>query len=358
MVIIFISSLTGGGAEKVANMLAKYTSIKVPVTFVYINGSPQNEPSVDNCTFLKISARSTLLSAPSFMKLLITLKPSAVIAFGNSCIMVAAACRALFWKDFILVGSERSNLSRNNKFLDKWFGIYRYFLRVSFLTCDKIHCVSEGSKIDLCRQLNIASEKVTVIYNPITRPALNLSADSDRIGVFLKSLDGPIVFAVGRLSSEKDYHLLISAFASFRNCNGGNLVIFGEGDLLSILKEFALSIGVGSYVHFMGFVENPFRFSEYADLYVLCSKYEGYPNALLEALVSGVSVVATDCESGPREILTGPLSERLCPVGKVKSLWLKMDRFVGNCEDMDTFDHVSMSPANILEEYCMLLEVK
>jgi glycosyltransferase involved in cell wall biosynthesis len=152
--------------------------------------------------------------------------------------------------------------------------------------------------------------------------------------------------------------LLISAFASFRNCNGGNLVIFGEGELLSVLKEFALSLGVCRYVHFMGFVENPFRFSEHADLYVLCSKYEGYPNALLEALVSGVSVVATDCESGPREILTEKLSERLSPVGDAKNLAFKMDRFVGNCVNIDAFDHVSLSSANILEEYCMLLEVK
>jgi flavodoxin len=63
MIIIFISSLSGGGAEKVANMLAKHTSLKVPVKFVYINGSPQDEPSVDNCKFIKISARSTLISA-------------------------------------------------------------------------------------------------------------------------------------------------------------------------------------------------------------------------------------------------------------------------------------------------------
>ena len=81
------------------------------------------------------------------------------------------------------------------------------------------------------------------------------------------------------------------------------------------LQALAKKLGVNGRVHFMGFIDSPFRYSEYADLFVLSSNYEGYPNVLIEALSSGLSVVASDCDYGPREILIGNLSDRLFRVG-------------------------------------------
>ena len=118
--------------------------------FAYVHGDVLVDASRDNCVFVKLSAPSTLAST-LFWKLVVQKRPASVIAFGNTCVMVAALVRLISLRRFVLVGSERSNLSMNNKFLNKYFGFYKILLRFSYLFCNKIHCVSEGSKSDLCK---------------------------------------------------------------------------------------------------------------------------------------------------------------------------------------------------------------
>jgi glycosyltransferase involved in cell wall biosynthesis len=83
---------------------------------------------------------------------------------------------------------------------------------------------------------------------------------------------------------------------------GAKLTILGEGPLERQLKEQAVGLGVDHAVTFMGFQENPWPYVKHADLFILCSRYEGLPNALLEVLALDVPVVATDCPGGVREI--------------------------------------------------------
>jgi len=228
----------------------------------------------------------------------------------------------------MLVGSERANISFN-KYLSKWFGLYKMVLRLSFLICDKIHCVSEGTKQDLCKVLDIPTNKVKVIVNPAPKAISSDALVDDPIADFLSSLEEPTIFAVGRLAPQKDYQLLLSSFADLQKSKKSNLVIFGQGNQLSTLQSLSEKLGIGDRVYFMGFIDYPFRYSKYADLFVLSSIYEGYPNVLVEALSVGMSVVASDCDFGPREILVGNLSDRLFRVGDQRSLTQKMDKYLG-----------------------------
>ena len=328
MLIIFISSFKGGGAEKVARMLANSAASKVPVIFAYVHGEAGSEAKHNNCTFLKLHAFSTLASLPLFWRLVVRKRPTSIIAFGNSCVMVAAIVRLLTIRNFMLVGSERANLSFN-KYLSKWFGLYKTVLRLSFLICDKIHCVSEGTKQDLCKVLDIPKNKVKVIVNPAPKVINSDTLVDDPIADFLSSLEEPTIFAVGRLAPQKNYQLLLSSFAGLQKSKKCNLVIFGKGNQLSTLQSLSEKLGIEERVYFMGFVDSPFRYSKYADLFVLSSIYEGYPNVLVEALSVGMSVVASDCDFGPREILVGNLSDRLFRVGDQRSLTQKMDKYLG-----------------------------
>ena len=88
MLIIFISSFKGGGAEKVARMLANSAASRVPVIFAYVQGEAGSEAKHSNCTFLKLPAFSTLASLPLFWRLVVRKRPTSIIAFGNSCVMV------------------------------------------------------------------------------------------------------------------------------------------------------------------------------------------------------------------------------------------------------------------------------
>ena len=302
MLIIFISSFKGGGAEKVARMLANSAASRVPVIFAYVHGEAGSEPKHSNCTFLKLPAFSTLASLPLFWKLVVRKRPTSIIAFGNSCVMVAAIVRLLTIRNFMLVGSERANISFN-KYLSKWFGLYKMVLRLSFLICDKIHCVSEGTKQDLCKVLDIPANKVKVIVNPAPKVINSDAFVDDPIADFLGSLEEPTIFAVGRLAPQKNYQLLLSSFADLQKSKKCNLVIFGQGNQLSTLQSLSEKLGIEERVYFMGFVDSPFRYSKYADLFVLSSLVEGFPNVLLEAMSYGLPCVSFDCDTGPRELI-------------------------------------------------------
>lgn len=137
---------------------------------------------------------------------------------------------------------------------------------------------------------------VTVIPNPVLRPGAGQPPAAHRAHAYL--------FAAGRLIHQKGFDLLIRALALLvREGIDLYLVIAGEGVAQSELRELASELGISSRVSLVGRVENLEAWMAAAFAFVLPSRYEGFPNVLLEALASGAAVIATDCPSGPREIL-------------------------------------------------------
>jgi glycosyltransferase involved in cell wall biosynthesis len=125
---------------------------------------------------------------------------------------------------------------------------------------------------------------------------------------------------VGRLTRQKDFPTLIRAFAAVRKVRDCRLVILGEGKDRPALEALAKEMGVGGDVDLPGFVENPYAHMSRASLFVLSSAWEGSPNVLTEALALGLPAVATDCPSGPREILEDGRYGPLVPVGDADAL--------------------------------------
>jgi len=89
-------------------------------------------------------------------------------------------------------------------------------------------------------------------------------------------------------------------------------------------------LGIGSHVNIAGFQENPYPYIRYSDLFVLSSRYEGFPNVLLEALACKAKIVAADCDSGPRDILLKPEQGLLAKPDSVVSLAEAMLRGVND----------------------------
>jgi glycosyltransferase involved in cell wall biosynthesis len=121
----------------------------------------------------------------------------------------------------------------------------------------------------------------------------------------------------GRLMELKGIDTLIAAFSRLRSASdvGAKLMILGEGPDRTRLETMANGLGLGEDTFFAGYVSDIGAYMRHASVFVLSSRYEGLPNALIEAMACGVNVVSTDCPSGPREIMEDGKWGRLVPIG-------------------------------------------
>ncbi len=213
----------------------------------------------------------------------------------------------------------------------KWLEIwqeYQHYQKL-FSLCQAVFAVNHGVAKSIKIFLSKAhGAKVFVVPNPTLPNDLTkfLSADA-----FLQSPLGladkkasvqktPLLVAVGRLSKVKNFSLLLKALAKIRQKMPVQLWLIGDGKERSALERLARRLKISDSVEFVGFVDNIFAYLHHADALVLTSHREGSPNVLIEALACGVPVVATDCPSGPREILQAGKYGYLVPVNDVNAL--------------------------------------
>ncbi|WP_148665441.1 glycosyltransferase family 4 protein [Sulfurifustis variabilis] len=156
--------------------------------------------------------------------------------------------------------------------------------------------------------------QVATISNPVRSSPLDSGSRPPWFGPFN-------VVAVGRLSAEKGFDCLIDAFGLLaKQAPDWHLTIVGEGGRRAELTERASRYRLGNRVHFVGTVAEPQSILMHADLFVLSSRYEGFPNALCEAMSCGLAVVSFDCPSGPAEIIQDGVNGFLAPAGDTDAL--------------------------------------
>lgn len=163
------------------------------------------------------------------------------------------------------------------------------------------------------------------IPNPIAPPIANLSPK--RPAYF-----GPHnLVGMGQLAHRKGFDLLIVAFARLA-CKhpDWHLTLFGEGSERVELERMATAAGLSGRIHLPGRVQNPEQVLPTADLFVLPSRYEGFPMVLTEAMVAGLPVISFECSSGPGEIVRNGVDGLLVPHGDVDNLTSAMDTLMGD----------------------------
>jgi len=182
--------------------------------------------------------------------------------------------------------------------------IQRFSIPLLYARADRVVALSEGVAADLRTNFSIPGERIDVIYQPVIPMDLKqrLAKEVDHPWMS-KSQEVPVLLGCGRLTYQKNFHLLISALAQLRQHRPARLVILGEGVDRESLAGHARALGVADHVDLFGAVPDPLPYMGAADVFVLSSRYEGFANVVAEALSTGVRVVSTDCPSGPREIL-------------------------------------------------------
>jgi glycosyltransferase involved in cell wall biosynthesis len=200
----------------------------------------------------------------------------------------------------------------------------RRYLRVMvgrlYPRAEAIIAVSEGVARAVRVLTKLPADRITTIYNPVVGPALEESARAALDHPWFAPGSPPVVLGVGRFKLQKNFPLLLRAFARVRGVRPARLVILGEGGHRHELERLAHQLGVAEDVALPGFVENPYAWMSRASVFVLSSAWEGLPGVLIEAMACGCPVVSTDCPSGPDEILENGRLGPLVPVGDDRAM--------------------------------------
>jgi glycosyltransferase involved in cell wall biosynthesis len=320
---IFLPALYGGGAERTMLNLAEgiarrgYAVDLVLARAVgpYLGEIPESVRLVD------LEASRSLFGLPALVHYLRSQQPEAMLSALTYANLIALWAQRLARTPTRIVINEQNTFSHSNLQLSYWYGWLMVQLVKGFYPwAQGIVGVSRGVADDLAEATGIGRERIQVIHNPIVTPELRKKAQAPVTHPWFYPDQPPVVLAVGRLSPQKDYPTLIQAFGEVRRNRPLRLLILGEGEERPALEALIRQLGLQDDVSLPGFAANPYPYMARVSLFVLSSRWEGLPTVLVEALYCGAPVIATDCPSGPREILANGQYGQLMPVGDVVAL--------------------------------------
>lgn len=191
----------------------------------------------------------------------------------------------------------------------------------------RIVSVSRLLADDVARVLRFGRQRLSVCPNPVVAPGLFELAATNSEGF---SHPRPFICGVGRLCEQKGFDQLLSAYAKVKATvpEYPDLLLVGDGPDRQALEAQAAGLGIAEAVRFTGFTHNPYYVIQRAEAFVLSSRHEGLPTVLIEALALGRPVVAFDCPTGPREILSNGEYGYLVANGDVAALATAMQAVI------------------------------
>ncbi|QDT90862.1 glycosyltransferase family 4 protein [Gimesia algae] len=331
---IVVPSLSLGGAEGVAAMMANHWAKQGhEVTLITLDSAETDtftlEAGVQRVALDLMQDSENLFQAISNNRLRINFlqsaiarsQPDAVISLTDR-INVLTLLATGKMRCPVLI-SERSD-PRHHPIGRLWS-----FLRKRTYPRARTLVVQTQGVADFCRQW-LKSTHIEVIPNaaPVPRSPEVPAVSAETLAVRTPS---KVILGLGRLSHEKGFDLLIEAFAKVAaEFPDWKLQIAGEGPLRDSLQEQINNLGLQNQVELPGWTSEPELQLDQGAIFVLPSRYEGFPNALLQALSRGLACISFDCESGPAEIIRTETDGLLVPAGSVSELAQALKRLLGD----------------------------
>jgi glycosyltransferase involved in cell wall biosynthesis len=185
---------------------------------------------------------------------------------------------------------------------------------------DNIIVPSKGVADDMAAYTGLPRDSINVVLCPVVSNRLFNDPQPRPDHVWFTPDSPPVIIGVGELGTRKDFPTVLRAFAIVNKQRPCRLVILGRGKLKSELLKLAVDLGIADDVDLPGFMSNPYPYMAHAAVFAFSSHWEGNPFVLPEALALGTPVVATDCPSGPREVLSDGRYGPLVPVGDYEAM--------------------------------------
>ncbi len=341
MVIIFLPSFETGGVERNAVLLASYlVSRSIPVQVACLRIDPlmrdRLAPEVEIVRvgpdkFLPFSHSRIMDGLATVWGLVQLLRRSpkgqtVVVSFQSSIVSTVVG--------FFCGTPVVARIANHPALVDHEPGLQRRLseiLKPVFYRLARMVITNSTSLSEHFRDC-LRGVRVETVFNPIDRSLVADKAKDACDHPWLVQKEQPVLVAVGRLSRQKAFDDLIRAFAAVRKQRAVRLIILGEGDERRALEALIKELDLTDCVTLQGFEPNVHRFVARADVFVLSSRYEGLPNALLEAIAAGTPVIATDCLTGPREILLEGAGGELVPVGDIGRLAGAIEHYLSDAD--------------------------
>lgn len=332
-ITLIIASLGTGGSERAMQLLANHLATAGhDVTLVTLSAADDDFYRLHShirrvgLGLLKPSAhlgevvRNNLARVRQLRREIVKARPEAVVSFGDT--TNVQTLMATFGLRVPIVVCEQVD-PRQYSIGAAWSTLRRivYPLATILVVVSSAMAKSWAGRV-------VRKEHIRVIPNPVYVTGNTVAIAGDRHG------RGFTVAAMGRLVSQKGFDHLLHAF---RLCCDRypqwSLHILGEGAERQSLEQLRRDLGLDDRVRFLGIVKEPSDVLRQADLFVMSSRYEGFPLSLIEAMACRLPVISTDCPTGPSEIIRHGIDGLLVAQGDVAALANAMDRLMGNREE-------------------------
>jgi glycosyltransferase involved in cell wall biosynthesis len=345
-VLFIIPRLVGHGAERVFTTLLKHFDrqrFRLTLAVVDMRDAAFLTDIPSDVTVVDLECGRVRYALGKVLRLIWKLRPDAVLSTLDHLNLGLAMTRP-FWprgaKLFIRPTGVMSEKLREGLYATAWRILFRLFITQA----DGFIFQSEQMKTDFCATIGKNVSNHAVIYNPVDVQRIRALSE---IPVETGYTAGYFhLVAAGRLSRVKGFDCLLEAMAHLTG-KAVCLTLLGEGELRQELETTTARLGLIGCVRFAGYQSNPFPYFKHANLFVLPSRHESFPNVVLEALACGTPVVATTLP-GLTELLRQVEGCETVPVGDARALAAAIARRVEeadksvNDKALEAFDVASI----------------
>jgi len=317
LAVLLATSGHSGVDRVMGNLVPGLAAAGLTVDLLGIEGhGPHWGPLPPGIRRLPLGSRHVYSALPALVRYLRLERPRALLADKDRINRVALIGRWLADVDtrvYLRSGTTISVDLASRRWLDR--AAQTLSMRRLYRFADGVLVPSLGAARDLVAYARLPPGQVRVVPSPVVTPDLPARAGGSAPHRWLGPGMPPVILGVGELCGRKDFATLLRAHARLRQRVDCRLLILGEGRQREALESLAGELGSAAEVDLPGWVSNPYPYLARARAFALTSRWEGMPVVLIEALAVGVPVVATDCPSGPAEILDRGRVGPLVPVG-------------------------------------------